>query len=160
MLDVLQETIAAELKVEGKILPTKIPAHSSNQKKKVVQKSAGRNPRNASTSNCLVVHRKGVDYSHSSHCKTLGSHTGSIYSIEFSSDGSLLASGGSDKMVRLWSTENVLSEAEGNTSPSEQITSFENRHANTIMCMAFSPNNSRLITGAWDGKILIHDVTT
>jgi transcription initiation factor TFIID subunit 5 len=34
--------------------------------------------------------------------KTMRGHTDTIYSLEFSKDGSLLASGGADDSVRLW----------------------------------------------------------
>ncbi|EIW85825.1 WD40 repeat-like protein [Coniophora puteana RWD-64-598 SS2] len=69
-------------------------------------------------------------------------HTGTICSIDISSDGSSLASGSEDKTVCLWnrdSRELALDPLTG--------------HTDTVTAVIFTPDDARLISGSNDGTI-------
>ncbi len=85
------------------------------------------------------------------HKRTIKDHYGRIRGVEFSRDGSLLASWSfsyEDKMIRLWNV------ATGRNT--QTLTG----HNNLIESVAFSPKGETLISGGQDGTILIWDVST
>ena len=85
------------------------------------------------------------------HKRTIKDHIGTIRGVEFSRDGSLLASWSfslEEKTIRLW---NVA------TGRNTQTLSG---HKNRISSVIFSPNRETLISGEQDGTILIWDVST
>ncbi len=85
------------------------------------------------------------------HKRTIKDHIGTIRGVEFSRDGSLLASWNfslEEKTIRLW---NVA------TGRNTQTLSG---HKNRISSVIFSPNGETLISGEQDGTILIWDVST
>jgi len=63
--------------------------------------------RGSLAANCFAVHRKHLDSSLKFHFQDLTGQRGSITAIEFSYDGTLLASGSHDKAVRLWPIRNA-----------------------------------------------------
>lgn len=81
-------------------------------------------------------------------CFKLLGHTNSVNCVEFSKDGSLIASCSQDQTVRLWSPK-----INGNT------TSFR-AHTAPITTVSFSPANDKLITGSNDKSIKIWDLAT
>ena len=102
---------------------------------------------------CFSVYRRESDVTASFHCRDLLAYRGGIFAIEFSDDGTLLASGGND--VRLWPISQSVRQ--------NPITSIlmENRHDSNLVCdLAFAPDSSRLLSGGSKGKILIYDVQT
>ena len=104
------------------------------------------------SANCFAaVHRKETNGDESFHCKDLVGHIGHTKAIEFSKDGTLLASGGTDKIVRLWPIGNSATIA-----PTEMKT----KHESAISSLAIYSENNRLFSGAADGKIFIHDIQT
>ena len=78
----------------------------------------------------------------------MNAHDDRITSVAFSSDGSILASCGYDKVVRLWSVHS------GNF-----INSFIG-HEQNIHDLAFSPSGNTLMSAGSDGTIRIWDVNT
>ena len=109
-----------------------------------------RRSRGAFAAKCFAVHRKKSTATSSFHCKDLLGHSRYVETVEFSDDGTLLASGGLDKIVRLWPISNKAE------APIEMETS----HDSVVYSLAFASDNRRLFSGGSDSKILIHDVET
>ena len=74
-------------------------------------------------------------------------HTGAIYDIAFSADGSLLASGSADNTIRVW---NVHDEKLISILP----------YKGFVYTVAFSPDNQLLAGGSGDGTIQVWDAGT
>ncbi|KAG8835383.1 POC1 centriolar protein A [Serendipita sp. 400] len=76
-------------------------------------------------------------------------HTGSVTSIAFSPDGYCIASGSTDKTIRLWDAE------------TGQILGEPLRgHNSTIFSVAFSPDGRQIASGSWDETIRLWDAET
>ncbi|MDK9700703.1 MAG: hypothetical protein OEM52_11215, partial [bacterium] len=74
---------------------------------------------------------------------SLDSQPGMISSVKFSPNGSLIASGGSEANVRIWSaTDGTL------------LHELPSQH-HEVTCIAFSPDGRFLAAGTWDGVIMI-----
>lgn len=85
------------------------------------------------------------------HKRTIKDHYGRISGVEFSRDGSLLASWSlsyEDKTIRLW-----------NVAPGRNIQTLTGNN-NLIGSVIFSPDGETLISGGQDGTVLIWDVST
>ena len=78
----------------------------------------------------------------------LRGHTDLIYSVAFSPDGSLVATGSRDGTVRLW-----------NESTGEEVGRLEG-HGNYVYSVTFSANGEYLASGGRDHRIRIWDVVT
>ena len=80
-----------------------------------------------------------------------------INALDFSSDGSLLVSGGADKCVRLWKFRELL-DVDGKLRP----TRMKTEHGEGgVTCVAVSPNSRHIFSGGrTDKTVLIHDCET
>jgi WD40 repeat protein len=78
---------------------------------------------------------------------TLKGHTGNVYSLYFSPDGSLLASGGPG-IIKLW-----------NVASRQEITSFD-RDTNNGFRAVFSPDNKLLASACRYGDIKLWDISS
>jgi eukaryotic-like serine/threonine-protein kinase len=77
--------------------------------------------------------------------QTLQGHTSFVWSVAFSPDGNLIASGGSDQTVRLW-----------NVSDGHLVRMLELRgFMNSANAVAFSPDGERIAVGGNDGQVWI-----
>ncbi len=66
--------------------------------------------------------------------------------VTFSADGSLLASGGGDRTVRIWDFHT-----------GQQLYSLAG-HTSTVSSLAFSPDGTRLVSGGYDHAVKVWDV--
>ncbi|KAJ5890788.1 NACHT nucleoside triphosphatase [Penicillium subrubescens] len=84
----------------------------------------------------------------SAELQTLEGHLGAVYSVAFSLDGRLLASGSWDKTIKLWDT----------TTGALQQT-LEG-HSDSCRSVVFSPDGSQLASGSCDKTIRLWDTAT
>ena len=75
-----------------------------------------------------------------------GAHNGDIQRLDFSPDGSLLATAGFDNELKLW-----------NTRDGSQRQSFD-KHENVVHDVKFSPDGKYLATASYDGKIGLFEI--
>jgi serine/threonine protein kinase len=73
---------------------------------------------------------------------------GAVYAVAITPDGKTLATGGSDKVVRLWNPETLT-----------QRLPLEG-HAGPIFGLSFDPRGERLASAGWDGKVRIWETGT
>ncbi|MBE9008546.1 trypsin-like peptidase domain-containing protein [Fortiea sp. LEGE XX443] len=75
-------------------------------------------------------------------------HSGSVLSVAFSPDGRTLASGSSDKTIKIW-----------NIATGREIRTL-NGHSELVNSVAFSPDSKTLASGSYDKTIKIWNVAT
>jgi WD40 repeat protein/energy-coupling factor transporter ATP-binding protein EcfA2 len=79
----------------------------------------------------------------------LQGHTGSVFSLAFSPDGKMLASGSADKTIILW-----------DVASSQQLGEPLNGHSAGVTSVAFSPDGKMLASGSADKTIILWDVAS
>jgi WD40 repeat protein len=94
-------------------------------------------------------------------------HPGAVHGIGFSPDGARLATGGDDGAVHLYSAANLRPIAApsrvdaGGVPPLAQAGAVPPAlHASAVHSIAFSPDNSRLVSGGDDGALHLWDART
>ena len=79
----------------------------------------------------------------------LHGHTGAVKTLDFSPDGRIMASGGSDKIITLW-----------DVASRQPLGSPLTGHADAVSCVAFSPDSKILATASYDNTILLWDLAS
>ncbi|WP_063747178.1 WD40 repeat domain-containing protein [Saccharothrix sp. NRRL B-16314] len=75
-------------------------------------------------------------------------HTGPVYTAAFSPDGTLLATGSGDGLVRLW-----------DVATRKQISGPHLRHQQAVRSVVFSPDGRTLASGGEDSAVRLWDIS-
>ncbi|CAI7611180.1 unnamed protein product [Penicillium pancosmium] len=95
-----------------------------------------------------ISHLPQVEESWSAELQTLEAHQDSIFSVTFSPDGRLLASGSNDCTARLWDTA---------TGALQQTLKG---HSGSVWSLAFTPDGRQLASGSKDHIVRLWDTVT
>ncbi len=106
------------------------------------------NPKPTPSSHTSQTLASPVSWKNATCIKTLIGHSNYVWSVAFSPDGRILASGSSDKAIKLW-----------NVQTQQQIAHLT-RHLDAVRSVAFSPNGRILASGSSDKTIKLWDVQT
>jgi WD40 repeat protein len=79
-------------------------------------------------------------------------HGTNIHGVAFNKDGSMLGTGGGDYAVKLWS---IADPEQTLMSDSQEPRHTLNGHVDSVFCVAFSPDGTRLASGGYDRVIRI-----
>ena len=80
---------------------------------------------------------------------TLSGHTNAVFSVAFSPDGKILASGSGDNTIRLW-----------DVASRKPLGEPLSGHSDTVWTVAFSPDGKTLASGSADDTIRLWDVAS
>jgi WD40 repeat protein len=82
------------------------------------------------------------------HLHTLDGHSDAVLAVQFSPDGSKLASASDDNTVMVW-----------NPSTGVHLHTLEG-HSGVVSAVQFSPDGSKLASASWDKKVMVWDLNT
>ncbi|KAJ8058450.1 hypothetical protein OCU04_012638 [Sclerotinia nivalis] len=80
--------------------------------------------------------------------QTLEGHSGLVWSIAFSPDGTKVASGSNDETIRLW-----------DTATGESLQTLKG-HSGSVLSIVFSPDGTKVASGSNDKTIRLWDIVT
>jgi WD40 repeat protein len=78
---------------------------------------------------------------------SIAAHTNWVTTVDYSSDNTMIATGGSDNKVKIWDTAGTLLKT-------------LNGHTEDITSVKFTPDNQKLLSSSQDKKLRIWDVNT
>jgi WD40 repeat protein len=79
---------------------------------------------------------------------TINAHSGTIWAVDYSPDGKLIASGGTDNVLKIWD------------SVSGELLQSLTGHNGWIIDLTFSPDGSQILTAGEDDVAILWDVAT
>lgn len=85
--------------------------------------------------------------------QTVAGHSQGVNAVVISRGGEVLASGGDDRTIKVWSVNQVIA---GESSPQYALTG----HEGAVVALAISPDGKTLVSGSWDNSIKVWDLTT
>ncbi|HLV97066.1 MAG TPA: serine/threonine-protein kinase [Ktedonobacterales bacterium] len=80
---------------------------------------------------------------------TYTGHSGAVFTMAWSPNGTRIASGGNDGSIQIW-----------DTSIGSRLFIYEGHYARSISALAWSPNSRHIASGSWDRKVRIWDALT
>src|SRR4029077_2200857 len=80
---------------------------------------------------------------------TLGKHNGPVWAVAFSRDGDVLASGGSDKIARLWDMPNR-----------KQLAVLQSSEIRPVQALAYAPDGKAVAIAGDDKTVRLLDPQT
>lgn len=78
---------------------------------------------------------------------TLAGHDGAVMAVAISSTGEWIATGGDDRLIRLWSAS------------TGRLVQTWSGHSWSVVALAFLPGDQTLVSGSWDGTVKLWDLT-
>jgi WD40 repeat protein len=83
-------------------------------------------------------------------------HQSTVWAVDFSPDGRLLASAGKDKLVKVWD----LSGADGSSEAKPREAMALQGHTSWVTDVSFSPDGALLASGSEDGTVRLWELAT
>jgi len=103
---------------------------------------------NTIATGCLGTNTTIFDAVTGSQTAVLSGHNGYVWSLAFSSDGTLLASGGEDNTIKLWDVQ------------TGGIVKTFHGHTGTVLSVSISVGNTMIASGSRNGTVCLWDIGT
>ncbi len=84
--------------------------------------------------------------------QTIKGHAGMVYALAISPDGQIIASGSSDRTIKLWQLHTA--------KKIRHLGRWFSGHIESVWTLAFSPDGRTLASGSWDNTVKLWQVST
>jgi WD40 repeat protein len=84
--------------------------------------------------------------------RTIEAHSSMIYALAISPDGEIIASGSSDRTIKMWQLQTG--------KKIRHLGRWFSGHTESVWTLAFSPDGQTLASGSWDNTIQLWEVST